>query len=375
MKIAVNVRLLKYNQMTGIGVFTHETISRIVKNHPEHTFYFIFDDDPHPSFITEPNIIPIVTPFKSRHRSFLLHFWFEYILTKTLKKIKPDIFLSPDGFMSLKTSIPTLLVIHDLNFEHNAKFIPKQISNFYRKYTPKYALKAKRIATVSEFSKLDISKRYNIDPNKIDVVYNGSKEMFYPRSDEQKQEYRNKHTLGHPFFIFVGMIHPRKNLANQLKAFDLFRSRSENPLHKFYIVGKTWILDEELKLTLSTMKFIDDVIFAGRIPAQDLVTAIASATAIMYVSLFEGFGIPILEGFCTETPVITSNTSSMPEVAGDAALCVSPTNIDEIESAMSKIIQNPNLKNELIENGRKRKLIFTWDKTAELLWESLTKMI
>ena len=375
MKIAVNVRLLKYNQMTGIGVFTHETISRIVKNHPEHTFYFIFDDDPHPSFITEPNIIPIVTPFKSRHRSFLLHFWFEYILTKTLKKIKPDIFLSPDGFMSLKTSIPTLLVIHDLNFEHNAKFIPKQISNFYRKYTPKYALKAKRIATVSEFSKLDISKRYNIDPNKIDVVYNGSKEMFYPRSDEQKQEYRNKHTLGHPFFIFVGMIHPRKNLANQLKAFDLLRSRSENPLHKFYIVGKTWILDEELKLTLSTMKFIDDVIFAGRIPAQDLVTAIASATAIMYVSLFEGFGIPILEGFCTETPVITSNTSSMPEVAGDAALCVSPTNIDEIESAMSKIIQNPNLKNELIENGRKRKLIFTWDKTAELLWESLTKMI
>lgn len=374
MKIAVNVRLLKHNQMTGIGVFANETISRIVKNHPEHTFYFIFDEEPHSSFITAPNIIPIVTPFKSRHRSVLLSFWFEYVLTKTLKKIQPDIFISPDGFMSLRTSIPTLIIIHDLNFEHNPKFIPKQISKFYRKYTPKYATKAKRIATVSEFSKRDIGERYHINSDKIDVVYNGSKESFSPLKEMEKQEYRNIHTSGLPFFIFVGMIHPRKNLANQLKAFEIFRSRPENPPHKFYIVGNTWILDEDLKSTLSNMKFIDDVIFAGRIPADDLGKAVASATAVMYVSLFEGFGIPILEGFYAETPVITSNTTSMPEVAGDAALCVSPNDVNEIEFAMTQIVQNLQLKQELIEKGRKRKLDFTWDRTAELLWDSISKM-
>jgi glycosyltransferase involved in cell wall biosynthesis len=375
MKIAVNVRLLKHNQMTGIGIFTHETFSRLVKNHPEHTFYFIFDEKPHKSFLTAPNIIPIVTNFKSRHRSILLHLWFEYVLTRVLKKIKPDLFISPDGFMSLKTDIPTLLVIHDLNFEHNFNFIPTKISNFYKKYTPKYAHKANRIATVSEFSKQDIISKYEIDSKKIDVVHNGAKEIFFPIKEDQQQAYRDQHTSGFPFFIFVGMIHPRKNLANQLKAFDLFRSKPENPKHKFYIVGKTWILDDELKNTLLEMKFKEDVIFAGRIPSEDMGKAIGSATALMYVSLFEGFGIPIIEGFNSETPVITSNTTSMPEVAGDAAICVPPNDIEEIETAMSQIVQNQNFKEDLIKKGKERKHIYSWEKTAELLWESISKMI
>jgi glycosyltransferase involved in cell wall biosynthesis len=375
MNIAVNVRLLKPNQMTGIGVFTQETMCRLVKNHPEHTFYYIFDEQAHDSFLTSSNIIPVVTPFKSRHRAIFLKFWFEYVLSKTLKKINADVLISPDGFMSLSTPTPTLIVIHDINFEHYPGFIPPSISKFYRKYTPLYASKARRIATVSDFSRNDIAKTYGIDHNKIDVVYNGANVSYSPISVQKQQQYRNQHTMGLPFFIFVGMIHPRKNLANQLKAFDLFRKSPNNPPHKFYIVGKTWILDDELKETLSNMEFSNDVIFAGRLSSEDLGFALASASAVMYVSHFEGFGIPILEGFYAETPVITSNTTSMPEVAGDAAICVSPNDILQIETAMNQIVHNTQLKQQLIAKGRERKLMFTWSKTSELLWQSIEKML
>jgi len=375
MKIAVNTRLLVKNQLTGMGVFTLETMKRIVVMHPEHTFYFIFDEKPDPSFITSDNIIPYVVKIKSRHRAIMLKLWFEYVLPSALKKIKPDILISPDGFMSLSTKVPTLIVIHDINFEHYPEHLPSAIARFYRKYTPLYARRAERVVTVSEFSKNDIVSRYQIAPDKVDVVYNGADVAFARAEESVKQEIRNKYTDGLPYFLFVGTIHPRKNLMFQLKAFELYMQESTNPRHKFLVVGEKWIWEERLDQVYRSMKFKDDVVFIGRLEFEELGRVYSASTALMYASLFEGFGIPILEGFYSGTAVITSDRTSMPEVASNAAMCVNPEDPEMIADAMRKIATNPAYRDLLIGRGDLRKKVYTWDRTAELFSDSLKKIL
>jgi len=375
MKIALNARLLIENKMTGMGVFTYETFRRIAANHPEHSFYYIFDRPYSVRFITSDNIIPIVVPPKVRHHPLFLHLWYEFALPKQLKKIQPSLFISPDGFMSLSTSIPSIIVIHDINFEHFPHFIPKPISWYYRKYTPKYANKAKHILTVSNFSKNDIQSQYGILSEKIDVVYNGANDKYKPIDKSEQNLFRQTYTYGCPFFIFVGILHQRKNIINQLTAFDLFRKKHRQYNHKFFIVGEKWKWNKETELFFQQLEFKNDVIFTGRLSAEQLGLAIGSAEALMYVSYFEGFGIPILEAFYAGTPVITSVTTSMPEVAGKGALYANPDKPDEIADAMNTLVSNQQITNNLIAEGNVRKDLFTWDKTADVMWKAIEKSL
>jgi len=372
MKIAVNTRLLLPGKLSGIGWFTFEVFKRIAAGHPEHQFYYLFDRQFSSQFVLSDNVIPVVIGPQARH-PILFYWWYEYSVPRALKKIGADIFISPDNFNTTNKTLPSVMVIHDLNFEHYPQHLPWLISWYYRKFTPRMANAANRIVTVSEFSKNDISHQYGIDKEKIDVVYNGANTLFRPVPPDTQNSFRDKYSQSLPFFLFVGMIHPRKNLAKQLAAFDLFRENAANPPHKFLIVGEKWIIDSELKNVLGSMKFRDDVVFSGRLGVDELSVATGSATAIMYVSLFEGFGIPILEGFYSETPVITSNVSSMPEVAGDAALCVNPNSPEDIAEAMTRLAQDMDLRNIFIEKGRKQREEFSWDRSADLMWKAIEK--
>ena len=151
MRIAVNTRLLLKDKLEGIGWYTYETLSRIVKSHPEHEFYFLFDRPYSKEFIFEKNVHPVVISPPTRH-PILWYIWFEWRIPKILRKINADVFLSPDGFLSLKSNIPSIAVIHDINFKHhpkNLKFIHRIFYNYFFK---KYAKKASRIVTVSNYS-------------------------------------------------------------------------------------------------------------------------------------------------------------------------------------------------------------------------------
>ena len=185
---------------------------------------------------------------------------------------------------------------------------------------------------------------------------------------------KQQYTSGCEYFVFVGALHPRKNISRLFQAFDSFKTKQKNNV-KLVIVGEKYYWTSEIKMTYLKMKHKEDVVFTGRLSQVELRKVIASALALTYVPYFEGFGIPILEAFNCDVPVITSNVTSMPEVAGDAALLVDPFSVDSIEKAMSSIFSNQTLRNELIQKGRKRKLDFDWDKTASALWESVMKTI
>ncbi len=369
MIIAVNTRMLQLNKMEGIGYFAYESFKRITKLHPEHEFIFIFDRPFDQSFIFSDNIKAVWLSPAARH-PILWTIWYEWSVARYLKRLKPDLFVSPDGYIPLQSKVKSLAVIHDINFEHYPDDLPFFNRIYYRYFFSKFARKARRIATVSAFSKKDISETYGISDGKIDVVYNGAGEEFKPVDEQKKSEVRSKYCEGKSYFIFIGSLHQRKNIANLLKAFDLFQTRT-NAGFKIVMAGTKRWWTKEMEDAYQSMKHKQDVIFTGRITDKELQELTASAFALTYVSFFEGFGIPIIEAFRSDVPVITSNTTSMPEIAGDAACLVDPFSTEDIANAMIELYKNENLRVNLIEKGRKRKEDFSWDKTAEDLWKSM----
>ncbi|MFH1160015.1 MAG: glycosyltransferase family 1 protein [bacterium] len=373
MNIAVNTRLLLKDKLEGIGWFTFESLKRITTQHPEHHFFFLFDRDFSDEFLFADNITPMVQFPQARH-PVLYWAWFERSLPSLLDKIKPDLFLSPDGFLSLRYKGKSMNVIHDLNFEHYPEDLPVLTRWFYRHYFPLYARKAVRIATVSEYSRQDIVKQYNVNPEKIDIVYDGANEEYRPLTSEEKVMTRQFYTDGKPYFVFIGSLHPRKNLANLFRAFDLFKKTNPSDVQLVIVGAKKW-WTHDIDSTFQEMIFSNDVIFTGRLNTEHLRYLLAASLGLTYVSYFEGFGIPIVEAFRCGTPVITADVTSMPEVAGDAALLIDPFDPETIAMAMYKIYQYETMRQELIGRGHAREGLFTWQKTADRLWESIEKAI
>jgi glycosyltransferase involved in cell wall biosynthesis len=373
LKIAVNTRLLLAGRLDGIGRFADETLRIITSQHPEHQFYFYFDRKFDERFIYNSNVNPIVLSPQARHPLLFLA-WFEASLPLHFSHSKPDVFLSPDGFLSLSTKVKSVGVIHDLNFEHFPEDIPFLVRKYYSALFPQFAKKASRIATVSEFSKMDIVDKYKVDPSKIDVVYNGAGSIFKPLPLADQLLVRNEFSKGCEYFFFIGTLHPRKNLVNLFKAFDLFKQSDARSIKLVLSGARMWWTDE-IKQAYESMQYREDVIFTGRVSDRKLATLMASALALTYVSYFEGFGIPILEAFCCDTPVITSNVTSMPEVAGNAAILADPFSVTTIAEAMQKIASDPRLREKLILAGREQRKMFSWQQSAEKLWECMEKAV
>lgn len=371
LNIVVNTRLLLHERLEGIGWFSFENLRRITAANPEHRFIYLFDRPFHESFITSSNIEPVVVPPPTRH-PLLWKLWFDYSIPRIIKNHRADLFFSPDGFLSQRLNIPQHAVIHDLNFEHYPEDLKPSHSRYYRKYFPRFAERATRIATVSEFSKSDIAQQYQIDPNKIDVVHNGVNSDYQPAPAAAIERFKREYTDGNDYFIFVGAMHPRKNITRLLVAFD--RVKNQHPgNYKLVLVGKKYWWNDDIKAAYDGMNHKSDVVFTGHVSSEILKTALSGALALTFVPYFEGFGIPILEGFATGCPVITANITAMPEVANGAALLVDPFSETDIAEAMGKLLTDPELRQKLVGLGQERLADFSWDKSSEQLWNSITR--
>lgn len=374
MKIAINVWLLRKRELDGIGEFIKETMSRIIADHPDVEFLILCDRGFKADYFDFPNARKYYI-FPALRHPVLYVFFMELVVRFFLKRHKPDLLVAPEGMLSLGSNCKQLPVIHDLNFIHqpeNLNFRNRVYNNFFIR---RFARKAVRIATVSEFTKKDIVASFHLPPDLIDVVYCGIKPILKPLPQSELQLTRNKFSDGKEYFFFVGSLHPRKNILRLMQAFDLFKKETKSEM-KLVLAGSIMWDDKDIKACSDTLTYKSDIVFTGHVSDDDLNRLYCAAMALSFVPIFEGFGIPIIEAFAAQVPVICSNVTSMPEIAGDAALLVDPYDIEDIKNAMVKIYKNEDdLRIKLIEKGNIRKQLFSWDQTANLFWSSIMKIL
>lgn len=371
LKVAVNTRLLLKHRMEGIARFIYETSKRMVKSHPEVEFHFLFDRPFDPSFIFEENVKGHVLSPQSRH-PLLWYWWFEYSVYRFLEGNDMDAFFSGDMYLCLRTRVPTLYVSHDLNYLYYPDAVKRSHLKYMQRYFPRFHERADHIIAVSEFTRNDIVRQYGIDASRITVAYNDVPAGFRPFKEEEKQEIRKRFTHGNPFFIYVGSLHPRKNLERLLKAFDAFVER-ENSAMQLVIYGRKAFKTGGIFKTFKALSHRDQICFVDQ-SACAVPDILPAAEALLYPSLFEGFGIPILEAFHSGVPVVTSSVTSMPEVAGDAALLVNPEKIEEISAALTEVLKE-DVRIRLLEKARLQKGRYSWDRSAEIIWTALSGLL
>lgn len=277
---------------------------------------------------------------------------------RLLKRVAPDVVVYP------KNTIPVLhtgskwkkiVIVHDLGYFENKIHAYPFLDTLYMKASiPRSCRAADAVLAVSEFTKRDIVQRFSVDERKVSVIGEGVTELSSGTGHNQ--------SYAAPYFMYAGSVSPRKNLQ---RVFEAFRRAARTLPHHLYITGlKSWGDNEFLK---HYSDLSDRIHILGYVPEHQLASLYRGATALLYPSLYEGFGLPILEAQALDCPVITSNATACPETAGDAAYLVDPYSIDEIYEAILTIAQDKLLRNELVSKGRQNITRFSWFKSAQRL--------
>ena len=362
-RIALNARLLISGKLEGTGRFTHQCFKRLVEQRPNDEFILFFDRKPSQEFEYGDNVESVCLLPPAR-RPWLFDVWFDYSVKRKLKRWKADVFVSTDGYISRTTNVPQLNVIHDINFEHNPEWLPSRYARHFKSRFPQYARLASKLCTVSDYSRRDIASNYGVDECNITVIPNAPDSSFKPVDDKQKA--RDEHTSGNPYVVFVGSLHPRKNIPGMIKTFQKYKELGG--MCDLLMVGVSMWRDEKLQS--------DCVHYAGRLNDDKLVEAVSGAEAMLYLPFFEGFGVPIVEAMACGVPVIASNCTSVPEVCGEAAAAlVSPEDYKSAAEALLKLECDSEFYRLKSDQGIKRASEFSWDRSAQILSKEIDSLL
>lgn len=266
------------------------------------------------------------------------------------------------GPLSFEMPFKKVITIHDLTPILFPDTFNSMIVLLHKRLLPRTLKNANRIITVSNSTKNDLISLFKIPKEKIRVIFNGVDEKFKPLSNKEIKKVKQKYSLNFPFILYVGTLEPRKNIPSLIKAF--YKFKKTNPLYKLVIAGKKGWKYNEIFETIDKLNLQNDIVFTGYILDNDLPALYNAADLFVYVSIYEGFGLPPLEAMACGTPVITSNTSSLPEIVDDAGIMVDPYDIDGLSNAIFKVLTDEGLKTKMIKKGFEKAKMFSWEKCA-----------
>lgn len=276
------------------------------------------------------------------------------MLGNEIRKARPEIFYSPSFMPPVAFSTPYIFTIHDLM---HLFYYSKMHRMYYQQVIARLAKKAQKIITVSEFSKQQLVELLNIKSELIRVIYNGVDPSFALNHE--------KHEMGRPYLLYVGNRRKNKNLAAMLVAF------AQAKIPKDFVFLLTGNPNPELIVLLSKLRITSRVRFLGFVKESELPKLYKGAYATMFVSLMEGFGLPVIESMASGTPVLTSSESALPEIADGAALCVNPYEVETITDGINRLVSEKELYNALVEKGLRRAQDFSWQVTAKQTWDTI----
>lgn len=291
--------------------------------------------------------------------------WLGQLTRVGFDRLLPDaaLFHATEHLLLPLRSVPTVLTVHDLIFRHLPEH-HKPLNRWYLNLTlPLYCRRATHIIAVSECTRRDLLTAYGLPPDKVTVIPEAADPRFRPQPPQAVAAIRARYDLPERYLLAVGTIEPRKNLIRLLAAFKaLYAERLTDAL---VIVGRRGWLYEGFFAALERSPARRAVLFPGYVPDPALPAFYAGAQALAFPSLYEGFGLPVLEALACGTPVVASNTSSIPEAGGDAALYCEPTDVEGLTQALRRILRDPDLREELRARGFAQAARFSWKRTAE----------
>jgi glycosyltransferase involved in cell wall biosynthesis len=296
--------------------------------------------------------------------------WTHTRLANELRRRPPELFFTPAHVIPISYHGPSVATVHDLGFRYFPQAHTRGQVLYLRWSTGHNARRSRRVVVDSRATRDDLAHFYDIDPGKIDVVYPGIVPELARVTDERVLA-STQHRLGiqPPYILYIGTLQPRKNLT---RLFDAYVA-SRLP-HQLVIAGKAgWLAEPILDTAFSYQSLAtNNIVLTGFVADEDKAALISGAEALIYPSLHEGFGFPVLEGQVCGTPVLCADTSSLPEIAGDGALLVDPLDTDRMTTALKRIVEDQDLRSRLREAGFENVKRFTWDRTASQVMQTLT---
>ncbi len=388
MRVGIDCRTILnpgYGEQAGIGHYTYFLIKNLLKVDKENEYVLFFDNlisKEAAEKLIEENKNASVKFFPFHLYKHYLPFWYSHILVAAaIGREKLDVYHSPAYSFPLMYSGKTVVTVHDLAiFKHPEWFPKKFVSQFFstKISVPQSLKKANKIIAVSENTKKDIQEIFKIPGEKIKVIYEGVEKRIFPQRGEEtcgvenqicEIDLKSKYGLRDDYILFLGTIEPRKNILALIKAFlDLAKSDKKiKQNYQLVIAGaKGWKYENIFAEINRTKKISKEIVkYIGYVPAKDKFSLIRFATCFVFPSFYEGFGLPVLEALSLGVPTITSNVSSLPEVAGEAAILINPNKIDEISKALKKVLADQNLRKELSKKGLAQAKKFSWEKCAK----------
>ncbi|NNE30009.1 MAG: glycosyltransferase family 4 protein [Saprospiraceae bacterium] len=361
MKIAVNARLLFGNQLEGVARYTHEINRRLVQLRPQDEFLFCFDRPFLDQYIYGSNVSGKVIFPAARH-PILWYTWFEWVLPGILRRWKADVFISQDAHLPLRSKVPTLLTVHDLAYAHYPDQVPLSVRMFYQRYVPKFIRKAEVITAVSQYTKTDILDKIPEVEKEIHVIPNGKPQSWEPLSGDEKDIALKKWSSGKPFFCTLGSIHPRKNILGTIEAFNLFKEKYKTE-HELLIIGRMAWQSSPVQKAISQSPYKTCIHMMGFQPNESVREILGASDALLFLSFFEGFGVPLLEAMQLDVPLVYSDQSSLPEVAGAAGIPVDPNDQAAAAEAMHLVLKE-DIRRKFSLEAKARLEKYDWDQSA-----------
>lgn len=367
------------NRLTGIGRVLICTLQELAKQNPESTYIIFrnFDFSDYDCLRSFKNIEIVDVPY-TKESGLKNILWHQWTFQRLLKQYKCDIAYIPNFTLLLWKVVPTIVTIHDL-IEYNVPDKFSKLRMLYRKMVcdPLMAKRSDHILTVSQSSFNDIVKYLGVNPSKITLTLNATDKDFFrkypqPEVDEVLSNYGLKYK---EYLLFVGTIdYPGKNIKTVVDAFLDLRSKGQLEGKKLVVIGKDGYNSEVIYNTVNSSQFKSDVIFTGYLKDGDLPKFYAGASIMLYLSLFEGFGLPVLEAMSCGKPVICPNTSCFPEIVEELDVTVPPTDVDAVEEKIMKIISDDVYREDLAAKCYEKSLKYSWADSAKVYQQAFEKM-
>ncbi|MGC8739292.1 MAG: glycosyltransferase family 4 protein [Candidatus Hydrogenedens sp.] len=351
--------------LSGTGRYTEELVKNLI-NLPEELHIFLPLSK---SLSISSNKLTVQSLPSNK---YIMRFFQSFLLKKYFNEFQPDIVHYPATYGYKLGNVPHITTVHDLAFLENPNWFPIHYQWFYKRTVEETIKFSQRIITDSFFSKKEIQKHYDINKDKIDVIYLGVSDFFKPQPQQKIDEIKNKYKLPEKYILFAGTLEPRKNIPSLIRAWSNIAHKIH---HDLVIIGRTGWKTRSIEEIINKSEHRERIHRLGYILDEDFPVIISGADIFMYISFYEGFGLPPLEAMSCGTPVIASNCGTFPEILGDKALLVDPHDIQHIAESIHYLCEDNTKRQDMSQNGMIYVKNFTWEKTAQQTLETYKKCL